>query len=983
MKKQLTRRVWSSLLAIFFMAGSIYAQKTVSGKVTDANGVPVAGASVTVKGGTQGTSTDLNGAFSLSVPADGKMLVISAIGFATRELEVEGTDFSNISLTNKANDLNEVVVIGYGTARKKDLTGSVAQVQAKDFNKGVFAAPDALIQGKVAGVQIIQNSGAPGAGSTIRIRGNASVRAGTQPLFVVDGVPLDGGSPRPGVNNELGATPGGNPLNFINPADIASMEVLKDASAAAIYGSRGANGVVIITTKKGQSGEPKVEFGVSTGFSSILRKMEILDAAGYRDALRKYNVTTGDLGGNSDPLGSILRTGITQNYNMSISGGNADAKYRVSLGYLDQEGIIRKTDFKKLAATVNSSFRFLKSKKLGLDVNIISSQNIENIAPVSNNAGFQGSLIGQALQWNPTRNLRNSDGSLVIDNGGAQINPLAMSEAYDDKSIVTNILGSISPSYKITNALEFRMLYSINYGTGTRRTQIGRNINLQNIQNRGWANYANNELITNQLTNTLTFNKKISKDLNLNAVAGYEYMKFVNRGAGISGQDFIDVGIPYTNMLQFTTQGTRGVGSFAPPVSELQSYFGRAILNFRDKYVFTATFRADGSSKFGENNKYGYFPSFAASWNVGEEDFLRNSNLFSSLKLRASWGQTGNQEFPAGASQAQFSFTGPGRFEETQQANPDLKWEKTTQYNFGLDFGFANDRVTGSIDYYNRNTTDLLFNFTVTQPGPGGRYWINLPGNIINSGVELAINSSIVRKKDFNFDFGFNVAFQKNILKNYNGPDVNTGSISGQGVSGTNAQRFSNNRELNIFYTRQFTGIDRDGNVTYANDGAFTYLGSPNPDVVFGFTPSITYKKLSFVANFNGAMGHVIYNNTLNTVLNIGNLGTRNIASSLMALTNLEARSSPVAASSRYLEKGDYMKLANATLSYNIGPIGKTIRSASAFVNAQNLFVITKFSGFDPEVNTDKSVDGFSSFGIEYTPYPTPRTVNFGINFSF
>ncbi|MCU0376135.1 MAG: SusC/RagA family TonB-linked outer membrane protein, partial [Chitinophagaceae bacterium] len=639
MKKQLTRGVWSSLLALFLLVGSAYAQKTVSGKVTDANGVPVTGASVTVKGGTQGTSTDMNGAFTLSVPADGKMLVISAVGYATRELEVEGTDFSNISLTNKANDLNEVVVIGYGTARKKDLTGSVAQVQAKDFNKGVFAAPDALIQGKVAGVQIIQNSGAPGAGSTIRIRGNASVRAGTQPLFVVDGVPLDGGSPRPGVNNELGATPGGNPLNFINPADIASMEVLKDASAAAIYGSRGANGVVIITTKKGQSGEPKVEFGVSTGFSSILRRMEILDAAGYRDALRKYNLTTGDLGGNSDPLGSILRTGITQNYNMSISGGNADAKYRVSLGYLDQEGIIRKTDFKKLAATINSSFRFLKSKKLGLDINIISSQNIENIAPVSNNAGFQGSLIGQALQWNPTRNLRNSDGSLVIDNGGAQVNPLAMSEAYDDKSIITNILGSISPSYKITNALEFRMLYSINYGTGTRRTQIGRNINLQNIQNRGWANYANNELITNQLTNTLTFNKKITNDLNLNAVAGYEYMKFVNRGAGVSGQDFIDVGIPYTSMLQFTTQGTRGVGSFAPPVSELQSYFGRAILNFRDKYVFTATFRADGSSKFGENNKYGYFPSFAASWNVGEEDFLRNSNLFSSLKLRASWGQ--------------------------------------------------------------------------------------------------------------------------------------------------------------------------------------------------------------------------------------------------------------------------------------------------------------------------------------------------------
>lgn len=978
----MTRWIWCSLFTIFLSMGSALAQKTVSGKVTDPNGAAVAGASVVVKGGTGGTSTDADGSFSITVPAEAKTLVISAVGFNNMELPVDGTDFSNISLTTKANDLNEVVVIGYGTARKKDLTGAVAQVQAKDFNKGVFAAPDQLIQGKVAGVQIIQNSGAPGAGATIRIRGNSSIRAGSQPLFVVDGVPLDGGAPRPGVSTELGGSPGGNPLNFLNPADIASMEVLKDASAAAIYGSRGANGVVIITTKRGQSGTPKIEFNMSTGISNVLRKIDILDAEGYRAALRQYNITTGDLGGNADALGAILRTGIVQNYSASISGGNADGRYRLSLGYQDQEGIIRKTDFKRISAALNASYRFLNSKKLGLDVNIISSQNIENIAPISNNAGFQGSLIGQALQWNPTRNLRRANGTLDIDRGGAQVNPLAMSEAYDDRSIITNILASVAPSYKITKDLEFKSLYSVNYGTGTRRTQIASFINLQNIEDRGFANFASNELITNQWTNTLSYNKKISEDLNLNAVVGYEYMKFTNRGVGISGLDFINVGIPYTNMMQFTQQGTRGVGSFAPPISELQSYFARAILNYQDRFIFTGTLRADGSSKFGENNRYGIFPSVAGAWNVSNESFMQSSSVFSNFKVRASWGVTGNQEFPSGAAQAQFAFTGPGRFEETQQANPDLRWERTGQINAGIDFGLMNDRLTGSIDYYNRNTTDLLFNFRVTQPGPGGRYWTNLDGNVINKGVEIALNYNVLRSKDLTWDVGFNIAYNDNILKNYNGPDVNTGGLHGQGISGTEVQRISNNRPLNIFYTRDFRGINRDGQVEYANDGALTYLGNPNPRLIYGFTTSVTWKNLSITANMNGASGHVLYNNTFNTVLPIGNLGTRNIAANLMTLPTLEARSSPVAASSRYLESGNYIKMANATVNYSIGNVGGTIKNLNVFVNAQNLFLLTKFSGFDPEVNTDKSIDGFPSFGIEFTPYPSARFVNFGVNFS-
>lgn len=975
------------LLLTLFLGSAIQAQdRVISGKITDAkDGTPMVGATVTVKGSTRGVSTGADGTFRLpGVPASATRIVITSVGYATQEIDISNKSEVEVSLSATNAALNEVVVVGYGTVRKKDVTGSVATVKEKDFNKGVMTAPDQLIQGKVAGVQMLNNSGQPGGATTVRIRGNASVRAGNQPLYVVDGVPLDNNNARAGASSTgLGTSPGANPLNFINPNDIASMDVLKDASATAIYGSRGSNGVVIITTKRGQSGDPQITFNNSVGVSTILKKLEVLDANEYKAALTQYGLTGGNYGSDVDAMDAITRTGFTQNYNMSIAGGNDRGRYRISAGLLDQEGIIQKTNFKKYSGNISAGYKFLESKKLGLDFNLLTSHNVEELAPVTNDAGFQGNLIGQALLWNPTRAMRNADGSPFVEAGSTTVNPLAMLEAYNDLSNLTNVLGSISPSYKFTNDLEFRMLYSVRYASGNRRQEVKNWININDITGRGIAATGNNQLLTTQWTNTLSYNKRISDNFHLNAVAGYEYMKFQNRGSFLSAQDFDEFGLNYYDYLQYSTNSSRNIFSFSDPVTELQSYFGRATFNFYDKYLLTATFRADGSSKFGENNKYGYFPSFAAAWNIGNENFLKGSSFISNLKLRAGWGITGNQEFPAGASLTRYRFTGTGSTTRTNFARTDLKWEKSTSTNVGLDFGFFEDRFYGSVDYFHKNTEDFLFEQSIALPGPTGKYWINLPGNIINKGIELALNAAILRKKDLNWNIGAVATFQKNELNNFGAQIIETGSISGQGVSGTTSQRLANNQPLNVFYLKQYLGLDKTtGQSIIGNDETPIYAGSPNPDIVLGVSTDVNYKKWSFFVNFNGAFGHMIYNNTATSVLPIGNLGTRNIAKNLIGGDIQESRSNPVAASTRYLEKGDYLKLANATINYNLGKIGNAFRNVNISLTGQNLLIFTNYSGFDPEVNTDKSIDGVPSFGIEYTPYPSARTFMLGLNFT-
>ncbi len=962
--------------------------KVISGRVTDSkDGTPVVGASVQPKGARTGTATSNDGTFSLTVGSNVTTLVISSVGFATQEVSLEGKTSVEVSLVATGANLNEVVVTGYGTARRKDLTGATATVREKDFNKGTYTSPDQLIQGKAAGVLVINNTGQPGGSTTVRIRGSSSIRSGNQPLFVVDGVPLSGGSARPGGNGADYGNDGGNPLNFINPTDIASIEILKDASATAIYGSRGANGVILVTTKKGKSGTPVVDVSASVGFSNVMKKLEVLDAGEYRQALKDYSITGGDFGGDVDAFDAITRTAITQNYNVAVGGGNENARYRISAGYLNQQGVIEESRLNKLSTSITSNFRFLESKKLGLEMNLLVTQASEKIAPISAFVGFTGNLISQALQWNPTHPLvKPGTDSAWIDPavGATTINPLAQLRYYDDKAKVNTIIASISPSYKITNDLEYKFLYSINRQVGVRRGEVNRLLNVAGIEGRGAAFITNQEQTNTQLTNTLNFNKQLGANFNLNAVAGHEWLTFESRGNGTRALDFANVGLRYYDIMHYSTQSSRETFSFANPTTELQSFFARAIVNYKDRFLVTGTFRADGSTKFGENNKYGYFPSVGVAWNVSREDFLANNDVVSNLKLRLGWGQTGNQEFPSGASLNRFVVRpGGGGFVQSNYGNPDLKWETSTTTNVGIDFSVFKDKLTGSIDYFYKKTTDVLFEQTIAQPAPSGKIWVNLDGYVLNKGVEIMLTAALKRSKDVNWNLSTNVSFLDNIVEGLTG-FYETGALRGQGFSNVTAQRVIAGQPLNVWYLRQFEGLDKSTGQSVYTDGGNTlfYSDSPNPDVLLGVSTDFSYKQFTATINLNGTFGHYVFNNTAASVLGIGNLGTRNIAKDLIGGEVKEALSNAPAPSTRNLENGNYVKLTNASLSYRVGNVGKSIRNLNISLTGQNLFVITNYTGFDPEVNTDGGVGGIPSLGIEYIPYPSARTISLGINFS-
>lgn len=987
--KRLLRRVALSMIAMLLASTGLFAQdRVVTGKVTDSkDGSPVAGASVVAKGSSKGTSTNTNGEFSISVPAGVNQLVITSVGFASQEVDIAGKNSVDVSFVATSGSLNEVVVIGYGTARKKDLTGSVSTVQAKDFNKGTYTSPDQLIQGKAAGVLVINNTGQPGGATTVRIRGSSSIRSGNQPLFVVDGVPLSGGSARPGGRGGEFGSDGGNPLNYLNPNDIASIEILKDASATAIYGSRGANGVVLIATKRGKSGAPSVDVSASTSAANVLKKLEVLDANEYRAALRDYNQTGGDFGSSVDAFDAITRTGLTQNYNVAVGGGTENGRYRLSLGYLDQNGIVETSAFKKYTANFTSNFKFLESKKLGLDINVLATQTNEQIAPISTFVGFTGNLISQALQWNPTHALiKPGTDSAWIDPavGSTTINPLAQLRYYDDKAKVTTIIANIAPSYKITNELEYKFQYSVNRQVGTRKGEVNRLLNAENIENRGVAFISNGEQTNTQVTNTLSYNKQITSDFNLNAVIGHEWLIFDSKGSFMGGRDFRNVGLKYYDIMETSSINSREIGSFASATTELQSYFGRAIVNYKDKYLLTATIRADGSTKFGANNKYGYFPSVGLAWNASQEEFLAGSSFINNLKVRASWGTTGNQEFPSGASLNRYVLNNTGGAQQVNFGNPDLKWETTITSNVGIDFSVLNNRLTGTIDYFNKKTQDVLFEQTPAAPSPGGtKVWVNLDGNVINKGLEVTLYGSLMNKKDMTWNLGTNMSFLKNNVEGLLG-FYQTGELRGQGFSDVRGQRLISGQPLNVWYLRRFEGLDKNTGQSIYTDGGNTlfYSGSPNPKMLLGISTDFTYKKFTAAVSMNGTFGHYIFNNTAASVLGIGNLGTRNIAKGIIGGPVKEAISNAPAPSTRNLEKGNYLKMANASIGYRVGNIGKSIRNLYISLTGQNLFVITKYTGFDPEVNTDGGFDGIPSLGIEYIPYPSARSIQLGINFS-
>jgi TonB-dependent starch-binding outer membrane protein SusC len=689
---------------------------------------------------------------------------------------------------------------------------------------------------------------------------------------------------------------------------------------------------------------------------------------------------------------------------VAFSGGNENGKYRASFLYADQQGIIRKSGLKKYVGNFNSQYKFLDNK-LSVDFNVTAANVTEKIAPVANNSGSAGNIISLALIWNPTLVLTRANGLYNQTNPSGQVNPLALSDAYNDVTNVTTILANTSLGYKITPDLEYRMLFGINYSTGGRRGEIQGWLKSLGSPDGGAGAVLNNQLTSRIITHTLSYNAKVTQKLNLTALVGYEYWKTTFQGSGTFGTKFdlnqsqasITPGYHYYDNLQGSAQGNLGTFNFKDPSVEIQSYFARAVFNYDDKYLLTATFRADGSSKFGKNNRYAYFPSVAAAWNITNEEFMKSATFINSLKLRVGYGQTGNQEFnPVDVALQTGTYTNLAQLSVAHYGNPDLRWETVASVNVGIDYSILKSKVWGSIDYFSKKTTNPVVDFPVSQPTSGGTIFKNMDGEehptvgytpkawVTNKGVEVSIGVAVVEKKDLTWNVMANATFVKNEFVSPELANIpflkNTGGLHGQGSSGAYSEVIANGQPLDVFYLPQFLGFDKTtGIAQYGGNPVFS--GDPNPTCYIGFSTDVTWKKWSIVANVHGNFGNKIFNNTAMSVLNISNIvGGRNIAAGLVG--NGENTANPITPSTRFLEKGDYVKLGNLTLSFKAGKLGNYIKNANFFISGSNLFVITKYTGFDPEVNVDKSLSGIPSLGVDYIGYPSTRTVLFGVNFS-
>lgn len=982
------------LLILMVVSFSAFGQRTISGTVTDAdNKEPLFGANILIKGLDTGTITDFDGKYSLEVPAGSDVLVFSYTGYNSQEVTIGSSNVVDVMLSG-GQLLDEIVVIGYGSVRKSDLTGSVSKVGEEDFNKGAISSPQQLLEGRTSGVQIVGNSGAPGAATKINIRGTSSIRSGNDPLIVVDGIQLDNRSAEPGGDvTSLGRSQGSNPFAFIDPNEIASIEVLKDASATAIYGSRGANGVILITTKKGRTGKPSIEYNVQQGLSTILKRPDYLSGDAYRDALKAENLSsTNDYGDNVDGLDAILQSGYTNSHSLSVNGGGDDYSYRVFGSVFDQTGIIVGSGLRKYTGGVKSSFDAFDNKRLTFDFGLTASNVIQDDAAISDDSGYEGSLIGAALQWNPTKALKKADGSYdqdVLENR----NPLALNDYINDQTNITRVIANVAATLKLVEGLNYKFSVSLDNARGERRVSANPLLNLNGIVGRGQAIVGNNQLGSVQYTHTLNYQKDITSGFSLNLLGGYEYLKYTNRGTNIFVTDLApNSNLDYTDILESASNTDQRVEAFHDPDIELQSYFARGIFNFSDKYLVTATIRADGSSKFGVDNQYGIFPSFAAAWNIHNEAFAPDA--FDNLKLRLGWGVTGNQEFPAGAAQEYYTYEN-GNLTQRNNPNSGLKWESSKQLNVGLDFAIMDYKITGTLDYFNKSTEDLILFVPLAQPNPSteGRIYRNVDGTIQNSGIELGLNFALVEKENLRWNLSLNGTYLSNKVEGF-GTAINTGAINGQGLTGAFSQRIADGQSLFAYYLPVWNGINSEGLSVYEDpvNGGETliatvssvkqFVGDPLPDVLFGLSTDLQIGNFDVVMNISGALGYQVYNNTANAVFVKGNIANgRNITSDLVG--NGESINNSYPASTRYLEDGDHLRLSNLTVGYTFENLPGFLKGARLSLTGQNLLILTGYSGFDPVVNTNKAIEGIPSFGIEYTPYPTARTILAGLSVKF
>jgi len=987
---QITYVLRGSLLALCVVVSfGLSAQRTVSGTVTDVEtGEALIGANILAKGTSAGTTTDIDGSYSLEVPDDATTLVVSYIGYVTQEVEIGASNVVDVSLQS-GSVLDEVVVVGYGTVKKRDATGAVATLKAEDFNVGVINSPEQLIQGRAPGVQITSSSGEPGAGVNIRIRGTSSVRSNNNPLFVVDGVPLNSGSISAGGSDSgAGVSSARNPLNFINPADIESIDILKDASATAIYGSRGANGVVLITTKSGlgKAGQG-VSYSGNVGFSEVTRRYDLLSADEYRSALSEIgaNVAELDQGADTDWQDEIFRTALTTEHNLAFGGGSDNSSYRFSFGYLNQDGVVENSGMTRYTGRLNSTHT-MWDDRITINTFLTVANVLDQNPLITNNSGFEGDLLGAALIANPTQPVFDADGE-YIQPGVDRRNPVAILDLSSDNTNTLRVLGSVSAGVKITDNLTYRFNLGMDRSQSQRRFAASPDLVFGNFTGRGYARFDNNLNSSTLLEHTLNFSKDIGSSSSIDLLAGMSYQEFTVQGDYLQATEFRVSDVQsILNNLQSSDIGKAGnqnrIGSFREK-DELQSFFGRVNYNISDKYLLTATVRADGSTKFGENNRYGIFPSAAFAWRLIDEPFFPE-NLFYDFKLRVGYGVTGNQEIPNGLAIRRQRYGDNGALNDVSFGNPDLQWESTEQLNIGIDFGLSKGRILGTLDFFRSSTNNLLIRQFSAQPAPTPFTWLNLTGaDVINSGVELGLGIVAVEKADFRWNIDYNFTYIDNIVEGDIGL-INTGEVNGQGLTGAFAQRIADGQPLYSYYLRTFEGFDAEGFNIYADNEAVTFVDkSPLPDFTMGLSNSIVYKNWDFNFFFNAVFGTWVYNNTANAFFTKGALANgRNVTKDVV--TNGESNINAPDASTRFLEDASFIRLQNMSLGYSI-PVenSKVFQSLRFYITAQNLFTITEYTGQDPEVDTNKALNDVPSLGMDYTAYPRARTILFGVNTTF
>ena len=988
------KAIWFFLFALLTL--SVTAQeRSITGKVTDATtNESLIGVTVLIEGTFTGAVTDIDGKFTIKASPATK-LVFSFVGYQTQVIAVGQQTMVNVALKTETKGLDEVVVIGYGTVKKSDATGAVSTVSSKDFNKGGITSPQDLIVGKSAGTVITSNSGAPGSGSTIRIRGGSSMSASNDPLIIIDGFPV----------SNSGISGLANPLSTINPNDIETFTVLKDASATAIYGSRASNGVILITTKKGTIGKPmQVDYNGMVSVNTVNKYLDVLSGDEFRalslDLARKSAVglSMGALtrlgSANTNWQKEIFRTAITHDHNLSLSGGMKSMPYRISLGYTGQDGILKTTDMKRTTAAVGLDPRFFDDH-LKVTINLKGSYTTQNFG----DAG----AVGSAVAFDPTQPVRNgntkfggyftwvnlsdvlSDGSMNPNGSPNPIgvaNPVALLNQTDNTAIVQRSLGNAQFDYKFHFLPELRANMNVgydyfttkghNYATDnsafTYRSGIGR---LNDYTQAGKSQLF--DFYLNYVKDLKSINSKID------ATAGYSWQHFYKDGKNLTRNGD---GTQVSDNSSFINE------------NYLVSFFGRVNYTFMDRYLLTVTLRDDGSSRFSKKNRWGLFPAAAFAWKIKDESFLKDVSAVSDLKLRLGYGITGQQDigndypylpvYRASTSTAQYQFG--NAFYTTLRPNPydaNIKWEETTTYNVGLDYGFLNNRITGSIDVYDRTTKDLLNFIPIAAGSNFSNFLTTNVGNLENKGAEISVNARIVEKKDWNWSLGFNAAYNENkITKLTKTDDPNYTGVDVGGIGGGVGNFIQNQRvgfpSNSFFVFQQVYGsngmpieglyVDRTGSggtVTSNNLNKYHYK-KPAPDYTVGINSRISYKNIDFSFSGRSNIGNYVYNNVASGALYSTVYNQSGFYNNLPRQVNNAKFTNTQYFSDFYVENASFFKMDNMSLGYNFV---KSFKARISFT-VQNAFTITKYKGLDPEV------DG----GIDNNFYPRPRVFVLGVN---